>query len=52
MKKFFLLINHIFILFLIETVILENDRFFSSPNLMKKLEYPLCLFLQITILSD
>lgn len=28
MKKYFLLINHIFILFLIETVILVNDRFF------------------------
>ena len=35
MKKYFLLINHIF---LIETVILENDRFLLSPNLMKILE--------------
>lgn len=41
MKKYFLLINHIF---LIETVILENDRFLLSPNLMKKLEYQLGLF--------
>ena len=32
MKKYFLLINHIF---LIKTVILEDDRFLFSSNLMK-----------------
>lgn len=37
MKKYFLLINHIFILFWIETVILVNDRFLAISKFDEKI---------------
>ena len=37
MKKYFLLINHIFILFWIETVILVNDRFWAISKFDEKI---------------